>query len=307
MSKSNRGSALGRRSGTVTVIEEPVRRSAARKSKIVFWVVWISVTLLAATVAASPWHPIIALFAGILTGLATALIVAACVLIWPVVRTIWWWAPEIALAFGLVTGWVWLADHTTLTWRLIAVILIAGVPAAIPHARRLLIAIGWCLVTRHRLRTCFAQFIITNRLGSLPHIMLARPTAVGERVWLWLRPGLALDDIQSRLDLIAVACWADTAVAEAASDTNSALVRIDIKRRDALTPRIASPLLRMITLGTPGKDRDTTQVPTALDLPDVHPDDVAPAKPEKGKKAPAPVPSPVPDTASDPDDVSDWL
>jgi hypothetical protein len=234
MSKSNRGSALGRRSGTVTVIEEPVRRSAARKSKIVFWVVWISVTLLAATVAASPWHPIIALFAGILTGLATALIVAACVLIWPVVRTIWWWAPEIALAFGLVTGWVWLADHTTLTWRLIAVILIAGVPAAIPHARRLLIAIGWCLVTRHRLRTCFAQFIITNRLGSLPHIMLARPTAVGERVWLWLRPGLALDDIQSRLDLIAVACWADTAVAE-------------------------------------------------------------------------PVPSPVPDTASDPDDVSDWL
>jgi hypothetical protein len=305
MPKSNRGSALGRRSGTVTVIEEPVRRSAARKSKIVFWVVWVTVTLLAATVAASRWHPIIALLVGVLTGLVAALIVAGCVLIWPVVRTIWWWTPEIGLAFGLVTGWVWLADHTTLTWRLITVILIAGVPAAIPQARRLLMTIAWCLITRHRLRTCFAQFIITNRLGSLPHIMWARPTPVGERVWLWLRPGLALDDIQSRADLIAVACWADTAVAEAASDTNSALVRIDIKRRDALTPRIASPLLRLITLGTPGKDRDTTAVPTALDLPDVHPDDVATAKP--GKKTPAPVPSPVPGTASEPDDVSDWL
>ena len=92
MPKSNRGSAFGRRSGTVTVIEEPVRRSAARKARIVFWVIWIIVSLLSAAVAASKWHPIIALFAGIGIGLAVAAIVAGAVLIWPVVRVIWWWA-----------------------------------------------------------------------------------------------------------------------------------------------------------------------------------------------------------------------
>jgi hypothetical protein len=312
MPKSNRGSVFGPRSGTVTVIQEPVRRSAARKSQIVFWVVWVAVSLLAATVAASKWHPIIALFAGILIGLVVALVVASAVLIWPVVRAIWWWAPEIGLATGLVIGWVQLADHTTLAYRLGAVAAIISIPAVIPQVRRRLVALSWCLTTRHRIRTCFSEFIITNRIGSLPLILWARPTPVGERVWVWLRPGLALDDIQSRVDLIAVACWADTAVAEAASDTNSAFVRLDTKRRDALTPVIGSPLLRTITPGTPGKNRDTTQVPTALDLPDIHPDEVAPAKAapaRPGKKAHTSVRSTVPDVASDPsdDDVSDWL
>ena len=65
MPKSNRGGSFGRRSGTVTVIEEPVRRSSVRKAKIVFWVVWVVIGLLAATVAASKWHPILALLAGI--------------------------------------------------------------------------------------------------------------------------------------------------------------------------------------------------------------------------------------------------
>jgi hypothetical protein len=36
----------------------------------------------------------------------------------------------------------------------------------------------WCLITRHRLRTCFSEFIITNRTGSLPLILWARPTPV---------------------------------------------------------------------------------------------------------------------------------
>jgi hypothetical protein len=57
MPNSNGRPAFGRRSGTVTVIEEPVRRNATRTAKIVFYVVWITVGLLTATVAASKWHP----------------------------------------------------------------------------------------------------------------------------------------------------------------------------------------------------------------------------------------------------------
>ena len=62
MPNSNRG-AFGRGNGTITVIEEPVLRSYRRKAKIVFYVVWIITALLAATVAASRWHPILALAA----------------------------------------------------------------------------------------------------------------------------------------------------------------------------------------------------------------------------------------------------
>ena len=132
--------------------------------------------LLAATVLASKWHPILALLAGIGIGLVAALIVAAVVLAWPVLRVLWWWAPEITLAFSLVTGWVDLADHTTLPVPARrSSSCIVGVPAAIPPVRRRIIAATWCLITRHRIRICFSEFIITNRTGSLPLILLGHP------------------------------------------------------------------------------------------------------------------------------------
>jgi hypothetical protein len=132
MPKSNRGGSFGRRSGTVTVIDEPVRRSSIRTAKIVFHVLWPVIGLLSATVLASKWHPILALLAGIGIGLVTAFIAAVLVAIWPVIRTLWWWAPELTFALVLVAGWVELADHTTLPYRIGVVITVTGVPAAIP-------------------------------------------------------------------------------------------------------------------------------------------------------------------------------
>ena len=308
MPKSNRGGFGGRRSGTVTVIEEPVRRSSIRTAKIVFYILWPVVGLLSATVLASKWHPILALLAGIGIGLAVALIVSAVVLIWPVLRVLWWWAAEITLAFGLGIGWVDLADHTTLPYRIGAVVLAVGVPATIPPARRWIIAATWCLITRHRIRVCFSEFIITNRTGSLPLIFWAIPTPVGERVWIWLRPGLALADLQNRLDLIAVACWADTAIAESASASNSALVRLDIKRRNAFTAPASTPLLNLITPGTPPRDHEDLPVPTALDLPDVTTDEVTPpAKPATPIRADRKPSAPAPAPATTDPDIADWL
>lgn len=305
MPKSNRGGSFGRRSGTVTVIDEPVRRSSMRTAKIVFHVLWPVIGLLSATVLASKWHPILALLAGIGIGLVTAFIAAALVAIWPVIRTLWWWAPEITLALALVAGWVELADHTTLPYRIGVVITLTGIPVAIRSVRQPIIALAWCLITRHRIRVCFSEFIITNRTGSLPLILWAIPTRVGERVWIHLRPGLALTDLQDRADLIAVACWADTAIAERAPGFNAAFVRLDIKRRDALTAPASTPLLDLITPGTPHRDRDTLPVPTALDLPDVTPDEVTvkPARLTRADRKPAPAPAP----ASADSDVADWL
>jgi hypothetical protein len=271
----------------------------------VFWVVWVVTGLLAATVLASYWHPILALIGGVMAGLIVALIVGAVIVAWPVLRAIWWWATEISVALGLVYGWLQLADHTTLPYRIAVVALIVGPPAAIGPVRRRIIAVAWCLIVRHRLRTCFSEFIITNRTGSLPFITWARPTAVGERVWVWLRPGLALEDIQQRLDLIAVACWAATTTAEAASSSNSAWVRLDIKRRAVHGAVISSPLVSLVPTDTPDTDQPDMPLPTALDLPDVKATDLAPAAASRGdSRRPSPVPSPA--TPAD-DDISDWI
>src|ERR1700745_2465123 len=225
MPSSNRG-MFGRSNGTITVIEEPVMRSYRRKAKIVFYVTWVITAVLAATVAASRWHPITALLAGLACGFILGAIAGAIVAAWPVIRAIWWWTPETVITGSLVFGWVELADHTTLIYRLGATVAIVGVPAAVGPVRTRINQVTWCLVTRHRIRTCFSEFIITDRTGSLPLILWARPTPVGERVWIWLRPGLALDALQARLDKIAVACGATAALADAASASNAAFVRV---------------------------------------------------------------------------------
>jgi hypothetical protein len=310
MSNSSRGITLGRRSGTVTVIEEPVRRSAARKAQIVFWVAWIGTGLLAATVTSSIWHPVIGLFAGALIGLVVATIAAALVLAWPVLRVIWWWAAEIIAAGSLITGWIELAGHTILIWRLVIVAAAAGIPAVIAPVRRRLLAVCWCLVTRHRIRTCFSEFIITNRYGSLPLMLWAQPTPVGERVWIWLRPGLALDDIQSRLDQIAVTCWGSAATVETASRSNSALLRLNIKRRNALTGTVKVPMAALAALGKlrPSTPTGTAPAPTALDLPDIAPADVTPIRPQRANATPAAKATAVPaPSGAFSDDISDYL
>src|ERR1700756_4649714 len=289
MPKSSRPGPFGQRGGTVTVIEQPVLRSYMRKAKFAFYVVWAAVGLLTATILAGPWQHrygptgggILAFLAGALTGLIIAAIVASVVAAWPVIRVIWWWLPELSLSGGLISGWIELASHTDLAVRLTAVTVFVGVPAAVGPVRRRLSALAWCQISRHRVRVCFNEFIITNRTGSLPLILGARPTPAGTRLWIFLRPGLSLADLQDRADQIAAACWANSVIADQASGSNSALVRIDVKRRDPLTGAIASPLKTFISDHVPGRKPapDTVPVPVNLDLTDVTAADViTPAK-----------------------------
>lgn len=271
MSKSSPRRPFGRNTGTVTVIEAKVHRSSARNARLAFILTAVIVGLLSAVVAASYMHPILALFLGALIGVPLGGLAWVLVRIWPVLRVLWWWTPEVGITTFLGAGWVQLANHTSGPVTLLVVALVVGVPAALPASRRALVAWTWCLVVRHRLRVCFAQFIIANQSGSLPLILWAKPTPVGERVWVYLRPGLSLADLEGRLDRIAVACHASTALIERASDGNAAYLRFDIKRREVLTAQVGSPLVDVIDPATTpaATDRPTPAVPTALDLPDV--------------------------------------
>jgi hypothetical protein len=152
MSKSSARGWGRKSSGTVTVIEAQVHRTSARHAKLAFIVTWIVVGLLAATIAADRMHPILALLLGAILGLVVGAIMWLLVSIWPVIRLIWWWTPEILLAVTLVGGFTTLARHTTLPVRLVVLVLVVGIPAVLPWTRRRIVAVAWCLVVRHRIR-----------------------------------------------------------------------------------------------------------------------------------------------------------
>lgn len=325
MPKSNRSGLLGRGSGTVTVIDESVQRSWIRRAKIVFFVIWVTVGLLTATILVGRWEhtlgragaAVVSLIVGAVAGLIPAFLAAAVVVSWPVIRAIWWWLPELAITGALIAGWAELAAYAGLALRLVALAAFVGILVFVAPVRRYLVSWSWCLISRHRVRTCFSEFIIANRRGSLPLILGAHPTPAGERLWVLLRPGLSLGVVQSNIDRIAVACWASTVTAGLAKPSNSALVRFDIKRRDPLTGRIASPLIAMFGNIVPGLKRDVT-APEALDLTDVTAEDVTqPARPKNGPSFPRPqwpnVPAVNGDTLvgkvvpKDADDISDWI
>ncbi|PZF92273.1 hypothetical protein [Micromonospora endophytica] len=292
----------------MTVIEAKVHRSSARNARMAFILTAVILGVLGAVVAASYVHPIVALFIGAAIGVPCGALAWLLVRIWPVLRLLWWWTPEIVLAVALLTAWVQLATHTPTIVTLAVVAVVLGVPAAIPTVRRQVVAWVWCLAVRHRLRVCFAQFIIANQSGSLPLILWAKPTPVGERVWVYLRPGLSLADLEGRLDKIAVTCHASSVLVERASDGNAAYLRFDVKRREVLTATVTSPLAEVITPDAPATDRPTPVIPTALDLPDVQaPTVTLPIQPKKSAATSANGSKPAPSPSSEADDVSDWI
>ena len=306
MSKSSRGFGFGSRSGTVTVIEQRVHRSARENARFAYIVTVIVVGLAAMTVASDHMHPILAGLLGGLLGTLAGALAWLLVRIWPVLRLLWWWSLEIVAGLGLTYGWIALANATPAPVTLAVLAPLVGVPAAVPAIRRRLVAIAWCVIVRHRLRVCFAQFIIANKSGSLPLILWARPTPVGERVWVYLRPGLSLSRLQARLDEIAVTCHATSAVVELASASKkAAYLRLDIKRREVLTAKVNSSLPGLVKTDDIPVPTAPTAVPTALDLPDVpaEPTSLAaaakPATAHNGKKPASAKAAPASDSFDD--------
>jgi hypothetical protein len=73
-----------------------------------------------------------------------------------------------------------------------------------------------------------------------------RPTKVGERLFIWVRAGLAAEDFEQHTGELRTACYARDARVTRNSRW-SQLVTIDIIRRDPLTAAavIPSPLARL--------------------------------------------------------------
>ncbi len=262
--------------GAVTLVETPVSRSYARKARIAFYVVTAVVGGLAAIVLSTRLPLLAAVVVGVLLGAVAGFVVAVVVRAWPVLRALWHWSVEIAAAVAVVATADWLASVTHPLIVLAVLAAPVAVVGLVPPMGRRVVAMARCVVVRHRLRLCFAEFIrAANRVhpGSLPLILIARPTPAGQRVWVWLRPGLDLADLEGKTGRMAVACWADEVRVVRASARYAALIRVDVACRDPLAADVAAdPLLRLVPAPDDRDDEQPMAVlhpASGLDLPDV--------------------------------------
>ena len=298
MSQSNHHrNLLGRlnRPGTVHIVDTHVSRSYRQKALVAFATTTTIVGLLAAVVLSHNLHPVLGLIAGLLLGAVCGLAVGAVVAVWPVLRVLLHWSAEIVLAAGVLAGWIALMQATTVAVSALVVAVAVGVPAVYGRTRRLAIAWWWCLVVRHRLRLHFAQHAAgtaTARHGSRPLILHARPTPAGERVWVWLRPGLSIKDLEAdgQITRLAVTCWASEVRVIGASRSYAGLLRFDITRREPLAGTVISPLPVLVPDDIPTLAPVSAGLPpTDLDLPDVGEDTVdasSDAAPRRTRRTP---------------------
>jgi len=294
MSSPRTRSVFGRndRHGRVHVVDTHVSKSYRQKALIAFATTTFVVGLLAAVVISADLHPILGLILGLLLGAVCGAIVGALVAIWPLLRVLVHWWVELVLATGVLAGWMTLMQAAPTVVAVLVLAVGVGVPAAIGRTRRLALAWWWCLVVRHRLRLYFAGHsgAHTARLsGSRPLVLWARPTPAGERVWVWLRPGLSLKDLEAegQLARLAVTCWAGEARAAAASRSYAGLLRLDITRRDPLTGTVISPLPILIPDTPPGTTTVAGMSPIGLDLPDVPEEADTPTPPRRTRRGDA--------------------
>jgi hypothetical protein len=258
----------------VTLVEGNAMRTASAKARMVF----LSVTAVAAVLGAivlTPWFgPAWGFLTGGAAGFVLGLVVGCVVAVWPVLRVLWHWSAEITLCLLLVSSSTWLSTRTA-PWVPGPVLLgLVVVALAVPGLRRRVRAWMWCAIVRHRLRLSFAAFLRSrNRIhirGAQPLILLARPTPAGERVWVWLRPGLDLDELETNTSKLAVACWASTVRVACTSPNRAALVRIDVTRRDPLIKLVDSPLVGLMPAAPAWLEPVAGSGPTGgLDLDDV--------------------------------------
>lgn len=253
------GGLFGRRPVTaMTLVDAPVSRSYGQKARLAFVAGGGVCGVLAAAVFYLAGFPVLAAVPlGVLVGAVAGAVFGVLVVCWPVLRVLWWWSVEITAATLLLGPALWLGRVTAGWVSVLLLVAVAVVVAGVPRVRRRVVAWSWCVVVRHRLRLCFAQFVRSaskSQTGTLPLVLWARPTPAGERVWLWLRPGLDLSDLDGKTGKVAVACWASEVRVARASSRYAALLRVDVTRRDPLTDVVLSPLAVLFAGRTAGPD-----------------------------------------------------
>ncbi|MQA78743.1 MAG: hypothetical protein GEV10_09750 [Streptosporangiales bacterium] len=306
-------SSRARRGNGPSDIVDHVDRSPRKKAQQIWVLVGVVLGLVTMLIASEYTHPILAAILGGLTGFVIGGLCALFIYVWPIVRYVWWWLPEITVVVLLTAGWMNLAQHTTLPVRVVVIAVIVGVPALIKPLREAVVALAWCFIIRHRIRKCFTNFIVVGRFDPEPFIFGATPTKAGVTCVVLLRAGVSIEDIQAVSSKITTTCWAKEVTVSHTKDTNKAWVRFDVTRKNTFTDTIDSPLTGEIATDVPALQRAVTEAPTDLDYSDVTADDIKdehqPEKPARKSKNTKPVNPDANGTVTGPggNDITDWI
>jgi hypothetical protein len=258
----------------VSVVEGGVFRSARIRARLTVVILGVTGGVLGTIVGAPTVNPLWGLAIGLGVGIVVGLLAGAVVAVWPVLRVLWHWCAEITTLLVLTSAGTAMSAWAGWWLPLTVYISIAATLLVVPRLRRFVRAWVWCAIVRHRLRHSFSAFIRSrNRLaprghGGSPLILLARPTLAGERVWVWLRTGLDLPELESNVARLAVSCWAADVRVTATSERHAALVRVDVTRRDPMRAMVHAPFLSDVPEHLPGTSAGSSVV-GGLNLDDV--------------------------------------
>lgn len=129
--------------------------------------------------------------------------------------------------------------------RVALFVAVALVLAGLPWTRRFLFHRAQAVLTRHRVRQTLLECrVLNSRSRACPLTLWARPTRVGEVVWVLLRAGIAPHAVEAQAEELASACFAREARV-VVWPRFTTVVRVEIIRRDPLAPNlIRSDLFR---------------------------------------------------------------
>lgn len=182
---------------------------------------------------------------------------------------------ELAIIMTLLTVYVMLVKTTAWSYTTVMIVETSSIVLLIvlPGVR----ARMWAVISRHRIWKCMYETRTMTPRGTMPYLLWARPSPVGERIRVWLPAGLSVNDLHQITEPLAAACFASEARVEE-SRQRTHLVVITIVRRDPykkrLLPNFTTLLTRKTKTGetfTPLPDRDGLPVPPVPTSPAQHP------------------------------------
>jgi hypothetical protein len=144
------------------------------------------------------------------------------------ITLMWRWRSEIAIIVALLVFEYVLAKVMGLIGGVLVILATAGVLWVVPATRRWMLRRCWCLFTRHQLYAVFRETGTTTRMGRLPLIMRVSPTDQGERVAVWCRAGIPVEQLQEIESEIRDACMANEVYFP---PVHAPLARIEIVRK----------------------------------------------------------------------------
>ena len=229
-------------------------------------------------ISAPPRNPVVRIVALLLRLRAELLVAAVLVTAWVALRPDYALGPDGSTVAVPGTGLG--TTPRALVFAAVALLLVG-----LPWTRRFLFHRAQAVLTRHRVRQALVECrVLNSRSRACPLTLWARPTRVGEVVWLFLRAGIGPHAVEDQAEELAATCFAREARITAWSSSTN-LVRVEIIRRDPLAPNlIRSDLFRYVA-GDPRDDGRPTD------------HDSGPAGPAPRPEPARPVLAPVPRSA----------